>query len=151
MALIDTIQKDMIAAMKRKEDTYVGTLRMIKTLLYNKTKELGKDLTGDQSEAILVTMVKQRRDSIEQFTKGGREELADIEREEIALIELYLPKEASAELTDVVIKGYLEYQRTKPTMKEFGRCMKDIQTDLKDRGFRVDGKVLSEKLKAALA
>jgi uncharacterized protein YqeY len=137
--------------MKQKAEFSVGVLRMIKTLLYNKTKELGKDLTQEQSEAILSTMVKQRRDSIEQFAKGGREELAEIERREIAHIELYLPIEASTELIDQAIQRYIAHKDYKLTMKEFGQSMKDIQADLKDRGFRVDGKVLSEKLKATLA
>jgi uncharacterized protein YqeY len=155
MALIDTIQKDTIAAMKAKETFQVSILRLIKTALYNKSKDLGTGLTDDQSFDVLNKMLKQRKDSIEQYTKGNRLDLAKIEQEELAFIEKYLPNEATIEDIIDTIRGTLMMNSlvngAEPTLKDFGKFMKGLQTHFKDRNLRVDGKVLSEELKKRLS
>ena len=94
MPLIDQIQKDMVDAMKAKEEARLSCLRMVKTALKNKEIEKMAPLDDKESQQVLSTLIKQRKDSIEQFTKGGRQAMADREAAEITLIETYLPKAA---------------------------------------------------------
>ena len=97
MPLIDQIQKDIVAAMKAREEQRLSTLRMVKTALKNKEIDKMAPLDDKESQQVLSTLIKQRKDSIEQFTKGGRQEMADKEAAEIKLIETYLPKAAGEE------------------------------------------------------
>src|ERR1700683_5588967 len=99
MPLIDQIQKDIVAAMKAREEQKLSTLRMVKTALKNKEIDKMAPLDDQESQQILTTLIKQRKESIEQFTKGGRQEMADKEAAEIVMIEAYLPKAASEENT----------------------------------------------------
>ena len=97
MPLIDQIQKDIVTAMKAREEQRLSTLRMVKSALKNKEVEKMAPLDDKESQQILSTLIKQRKDSIEQFTKGGRQEMADKEAAEIKIIETYLPKAAGDE------------------------------------------------------
>ncbi len=92
MPLIDQIQKDIVAAMKAREEQRLSCLRMVKTALKNREIEKMAPLDDKESQQVLSTLIKQRKDSVEQFTKGGRQEMADKEAAEIKLIEAYLPK-----------------------------------------------------------
>src|SRR5580700_2178730 len=94
MPLIDQIQKDIVAAMKAREEQRLSTLRMVKSALKNREIEKMAPLDDQESQQVLFTLIKQRKDSVEQFTKGGRQEMADKETAEIVLIESYLPKAA---------------------------------------------------------
>src|SRR6266581_8053991 len=94
MALIEQIQKDITAAMKARDEQRLSTLRMVKTALKNREIEKMAPLDDKEAQQVLSTLIKQRKDSVEQFTKGGRKELADKEAAEIKLIETYLPKAA---------------------------------------------------------
>src|ERR1700724_419615 len=94
MNLIDQIQQDIVAAMKAREEQRLSTLRMVKTALKNKEIDKMAPLDEKESQAVLATLIKQRKESVEQFTKGGRQEMADKEAAEIVLIESYLPKAA---------------------------------------------------------
>src|SRR3974377_589809 len=94
MPLVDQIQKDIVAAMKSKDEARLSTLRMIKSALQLRTVEKMAPLEDKESQAVLATLIKQRKESIEQFTKGGRQEMADKEAAEIVVIESYLPKAA---------------------------------------------------------
>ena len=94
MPLIDQIQKDIVAAMKAREEHRLSTLRMVKTALKNKEIDKMAPLDDKESQQILTTLIKQRKESVEQFTKGGRQEMADKEAAEIIVIESYLPKAA---------------------------------------------------------
>src|SRR5213593_2544383 len=103
MTLSEQIQKDITAAMKARDEQRLSTLRMIKTALKNREIEKMAPLDDKESQQVLSTLIKQRKDSIEQFTKGGRQELADKEAAEIKLIETYLPKAAGeAEVVETV-------------------------------------------------
>ena len=148
MSISDQVTKDMIAAMKAREELKLSTLRMMKSALKN--KEIDKRAPLDDKEAlqVLSTMIKQRKDSIEQFTKGGRQELADKEASEITIIEAYMPKAiGEAEIVAAVRATIAEMGS--PTMKEMGTVMKNTMAKL--AGARVDGKVVSEAVKKELA
>src|ERR1700740_2924175 len=94
MSLVEQIQKDITAAMKAREEQRLSTLRMVKTALKNREIEKMAPLDDKESQAVLATLIKQRKESVEQFTKGGRQEMADKEAAEIVLIESYLPRAA---------------------------------------------------------
>jgi uncharacterized protein YqeY len=151
MPLIDQIQKDIVAAMKAREEQRLSTLRMVKSALQLKGVEKMAPLDDKESQQVLSTLIKQRKDSIEQFTKGGRQEMADKEAAEIQLIETYLPKSASeGEIVAGVRAAILEM--TGPlTMKDMGTVMKAAMARFAAAGLRVDGKVVSETVKKELA
>jgi uncharacterized protein len=154
MSLEAKINEDMIAAMKARDAERTGTLRMVKAALKNKAIEKRSELTDAEGLQILTTMVKQRQDSIEQFTKGGRPELAQKEAEEIRLIEEYMPKSASeAEIRGVIAATIAELTASgkKPTAKDMGLVMKDVQAKIQGAGLRADGRQVSEIVKAELA
>ncbi len=147
MTIPEQIQKDMVEAMKARDERRLSTLRMVKSALKN--KEIDKRAPLDDREAlqVLSTLVKQRKDSIEQFTKGGRKDLADKEAAEIALIETYMPKAVGeGEITATVRATIAEMGS--PTMKDMGSVMKNVMA--KFAGARVDGKIVSETVKEEL-
>ena len=124
MSLIEQIQKDITAAMKAREEQRLSTLRMVKTALKNREIEKMAPLDDKESQQVLSTLIKQRKDSIEQFLKGGRKEMADKEAAEIALIETYLPKAASEEQIVQGVKAVVT-EMGSPTMKDMGTVMKN--------------------------
>src|SRR6202044_2776393 len=95
MPLVDQIQKDIVTAMKAKDEARLSTLRMVKSALQLKAVEKMSALDDKEAQSVLSTLIKQRKESVEQFTKGGRQEMADKEAAEIIVIESYLPKAAS--------------------------------------------------------
>ncbi len=148
MSISDQVTKDMIAAMKSREELKLSTLRMMKSALKNKEIEKRSPLDDKEALQVLSTMVKQRKDSIEQFTKGGRQELADKEASEITIIEAYMPKAiGEAEIVAAVRATIAEMGSA--TMKDMGTVMKNTMAKL--AGARVDGKVVSEAVKKELA
>ncbi|MGB9085743.1 MAG: GatB/YqeY domain-containing protein, partial [Terriglobales bacterium] len=151
MPLIDQIQKDIVAAMKAREEHRLSTLRMVKTALKNKEIDKMAPLDDKESQQILSTLIKQRKESIEQFTKGGRQEMADKEAAEIKLIETYLPKEAGEEEIVAGVRAALVEMTGPLTMKDMGTVMKATMAHFAAAGVRVDGKVVSEAVKKELA
>ena len=149
MPLVDQIQKDIVTAMKARDEARLSTLRMMKTALMNKKIEKMADLDDKESQQVLSTLIKQRKDSIEQFTKGGRQEMADKEAAEIAVIEAYLPKAASEADVVSVVKSVVA-EMGSPTMKDMGTVMKNVMAKFAAKGARVDGKVVSEAVKKEL-
>src|SRR5215467_6763909 len=149
MSMIDQIQKDLVAAMKAKDEARLSCLRMVKTALKLRETEKMGPLDDKESQQVLSTLIKQRKDSIEQFIKGGRQEMADKEAAEIAVIETYLPKAASE--TDIlsVVKSVVA-EMGSPTMKDMGSVMKNVMAKFAAKGARVDGKVVSEAVKKEL-
>ena len=149
MSLSDQIQKDIIAAMKAREEARLSTLRMVKAALKNREIEKMAPLDDKESQQVLATLIKQRKDSVEQFTKGGRQEMADKEAAEIVLIETYLPKAAGeAEIIAGVKTAIAEMGS--PTMKDMGTVMKNAMAKFAAQGMRVDGKVVSDAVKREL-
>jgi uncharacterized protein YqeY len=151
MPLIDQIQKDIVEAMKAREEQRLSCLRMVKTALKNKEIEKMAPLDDKESQAVLSTLIKQRKDSIEQFTKGGRQEMADKEAAEIRLIETYLPKAAGEAEIAAGVRAVIAEMATPPTMKDMGSVMKAAMARFAGAGMRVDGKVVSEAVKRELA
>jgi uncharacterized protein YqeY len=150
MPLIEQIQKDIVTAMKAREEQRLSTLRMVKTALKNKEIEKMAPLDDKESQQILTTLIKQRKDSIEQFTKGGRQEMADKEAAEIKIIEAYLPKAASEEEVVAGVRAVIA-EMAAPSMKEMGTVMKNVMARFAGAGIRVDGKVVSDAVKRELA
>ncbi len=153
------VKRETIVAMKARDGERTTTLRLITTALKNRSieKRVGADtpLPEAESQQVLASMIKQRRDSIEQFTKGGRPELAAKEAVEIALIEEFLPKALTAEalsaLVGQVIAQISEGAGQKPTPKEMGVVIKAVQAKLAADGLRAEGRLVSEAVKLALA
>jgi uncharacterized protein YqeY len=150
MAIPDQVQKDMVEAMRSRDELRLSTLRMVKAALKNKEIEKRAPLDDKEAQQVLSTLIKQRRDSIEQFTKGGRQELADKEAAEIQLIENYLPKAMGEEQIAEIVKATIA-EMGSPTMKDMGTVMKNTMAKLQASGARVDGKVVSELVKKHLA
>jgi uncharacterized protein len=148
MALLDRIQKDLTDAMKSKDELRLSVLRMVKTALKNKEIEKIRPLEDAESLQVLQTLVKQRKESIEQFSRGGRPDLADKETREIAFIEAYLPAAPSdAEIASAIEAAMAETGATSP--KQMGAVIKVARARLE--GKTVDGKVLSDRVRERLA
>ena len=150
MSLIDQIQKGLVAAMKAREEQRLSCLRMVKTALKLRETEKMGPLDDKESQQVLTTLIKQRKDSVEQFTKGGRQEMADKEAAEIKVIESYLPKAAGEEEIIAGVKATIA-EMGSPTMKDMGTVMKNAMAKFATAGMRVDGKVVSEAVKKELA
>ena len=148
MSIVDQINQDVTQAMKAREEHRLSTLRMVKAALKNKEIDKRAPLDDKEAMAVLNTLIKQRKDSIEAFTKGGRQELADKEAAEIVMIEGYLPKSLGEEEITKAVKATLA-EMGSPTMKDMGTVMKN--TMAKFSGARVDGKVVSEIVKRELS
>lgn len=151
MPLIDQIQKDIVAAMKAREEQKLSTLRMVKTALKNREIDKMAPLDDKESQQVLSTLIKQRKDSVEQFTKGGRQEMADKEASEIQLIEAYLPKAAGEEEITTGVRAAIAEMQPAPALKDMGAVMKAVMSRFAASGLRVDGKVVSEAVKRELA
>ena len=147
MSLEQTLGADIVTAMKAKDATKLTALRMLKTALTNKGIEKGRALEGAEELQVVSMLVKQRRDSIEQFTKGGRTDLADKEQAEIVVLNTYLPASASDdEIAAAVTAAIAETGAT--NAKDMGKVMKAVMAGL--AGKTVDGKKVSESVKAKL-
>jgi len=133
-----------------REEQRLSTLRMVKTALKNREIEKRAPLDDKESQQVLSTLIKQRKDSIEQFTKGGRQDLADKEAAEIKLIETYLPRAAEEEEIVAGVKAVIG-EMGSPTMKDMGSVMKNVMARFSAAGMRVDGKQVSEAVKKELA
>jgi len=154
MSLVDKIHQDMVGAMKQRAAERLSTLRMVKAALKNKEIDQRSPVTDEQALQVLTTLIKQRRDSIEQFTKGNRPELAEKEAAEITVIEEYMPKAAGHEELRQLVDSTLAELRAQGAQlgaKDMGTVMKAVQVRIKADGVRADGRVVSEMVKAALA
>jgi uncharacterized protein YqeY len=154
MTIGEKVQVDIVVAMKAKEEHKLTTLRMVKSALKNKEIDKREKLTDAEESQILTTLIKQRKESVESFTKGGRPELAAKEQAEIAMIEGYLPKAAGEDVIRGVVQGAIATMSeggTKPGPKDIGAVMKMVQQKIMADGLRADGKLVSEIVKAELA
>ena len=147
MGLKDQIIKDMTAAMKAKDAARTSTLRMVKAAIVNREKDKGSDVDDEELSKLLRSQVKQRRDSVEQYQKGGRQDLVDKETAEIAVIEGYLPQAASQEeIEQAVTAAVAETSAT--SMKDMGAVMKAAMALL--AGKNADGRAVSDAVKKKL-
>src|SRR5215472_3677296 len=154
-ALEAQISQQIVVAMKQHDAERTGTLRLIKAALKNKAIEKRGALIPAEEQQTLATMIKQRRDSIEQFTKGNRPELAAKEAAEIVVIEEFLPKALDEEglrtLVLAVVNERAAATGQKPTPRDMGPVIKEVQARLQVSGVRAEGRVVSDVVKAALA
>ena len=149
MELVKVIDHDMIAAMKARDTERTSTLRMVKAALKNKEIEKRAALTDAEAQQVFSTMIKQRKDSIEQFQKGNRPELAAKEAREIVVIESYLPKNLGEEALQKIVDDALAGATFGP--RDIGPAMKAVQAKIAETGARADGRQVSELVKAKLA
>ena len=153
MTIGEKIQTDIVTAIKARDEHKLTTLRMVKSALKNKEIDKREKLTDAEESQILTTLIKQRKESVESFTKGNRPELAEKERVEIGIIEAYLPQAAGEdEIRSVVQAAIAQIAEggAKPGPKEMGSVMKAVQQRIQAGG-RADGKLVSELVKAELA
>lgn len=148
MSLIEKVQQDLTAAMKEKDELRLSVLRMVKSALKNKEIEKMRPLESMEALQVLQTLVKQRHESVEQFTKGGRDDLAQKEAQEIKIIESYLPPapndaEVSRAIEDAIAETGAD------SLKQMGAVVKAARAKLE--GKTVDGKVLSDKVRQRLS
>ena len=148
MAFIDKISEDLTAAMRAKDQLRLDTLRMTKAALMNREVEKKRGLDDAESQQVVVSMIKQRRDSVEQFRNGGRPELADKEAAEIAILEAYLPPPVDAAELERIVREVIA-ETGASSAKDMGRVMKGVMAKLAGR--TADGKIISELVKQQLA
>lgn len=147
MALIDKISEDMTAAMRSRDQARLMPLRMAKAALMNREVEKGGALEDAEAQQVIATLIKQRRDSVEQFTTGGRAELAARESAEIAVLEVYLPPPVDpAEIERAVDEAIAETGAT--AARDLGRVMKAVMPKLAGRG--ADGRTINEIVRRKL-
>lgn len=147
MALIDTIGADITAAMRSKDQVRLKPLRMAKAALMNREVEKGRPLDEAEAQQVVASLIKQRRDSVEQFRAGGREELASTEAAEIGVLEAYLPPPADpADIERAVDEAVKETGAT--SAKDLGRVMKAVMPKL--AGQAADGKMVNELVRRKL-
>jgi uncharacterized protein YqeY len=148
MTLAEQIQKDIVDAMKAKDEMRLGVLRMVKAAIQHKEIEKIRKLDEQESIQLLQTLVKQRKESIDQFAKGGRQDLADKETKELAILEKYLPAGATdAEMDAAIAKAIAETGAN--SMKQMGAVVKAAKAALE--GKTVDGKALSDRVRDRLS
>ena len=148
MSLGKQIVSDLTAAMKAQDAPRTSTLRMVKAAMMNRQIEKGSELDDDDLQKLLRSLVKQRRDSIEQYEKAGRTELVAKEQAEIDVIEIYLPQAASTEEIELAVVAAIA-ETGASSMKDMGKVMKATQAAL--AGKNADGKTVSEVVKAKLS
>jgi uncharacterized protein len=155
MSIGEKINADIITALKAREEHRLTTLRMVKSAL--KSKEIDKRAALSEAEelAVLSTLLKQRRESVESFTKGNRPELAQKEQVEIDLIETYMPQAAGEEQIREIVQAAIAHMAgeggSKPGPRDMGAAMKIVQQRILASGVRADGKVVADMVKAELA
>jgi uncharacterized protein YqeY len=147
MSLHDRLQEDLKQAMKSRDQLRIDVIRMIKAAVLNKEVELKKDLDDAEMSRVMTTMIKQRRESVEQFEKGNRAELAAKERKEITIIEAYLPQALSSDELVAVVQDVIRETGAK-SPKDMGAVMKAVMARL--AGQAVDGKQISDLVRSKL-
>jgi uncharacterized protein len=147
MALMETIGKDIAEAMRSKDQARLNPLRMAKAALMNREVEKGRPLEEAEAQQVVGSLIKQRRDSVEQFRAGGREDLASKEAAEILVLEAYLPPPADpADIERAVLEAIQETEAT--SVKDLGRVMKAVMPKL--AGQAADGKIVNELVRRKL-
>jgi uncharacterized protein YqeY len=147
MSLHERLSEDLKQAMRAKDQLRMDTIRMIKAALLNKEIELKKDLDDSEMSRVLTTLVKQRKESVDQYQKANRKDLADKELKEIAIVEAYLPKGLSQEEVTRIIESVIT-ESGAATAKDMGKVMKEVMAKL--AGQTVDGKQISDLVRARL-
>lgn len=148
MSLHDRLTEDLKLAMKSRDQLRMDVIRMIKAAVLNKEVELKRDLDDAEMSRVMTTLVKQRRESVEQFEKAQRAELAEKERREIEIIEAYLPKPLTHQELEALVASVISETRAS-SMKDMGQIMKAVMTRV--AGQPLDGKQVSDLVKSKLS
>jgi uncharacterized protein len=148
MPIADDVNAAITDAMRKQDAARLSALRMLKAAFMNREAEKGRALRDEEAQQVVNSLVKQRRDSVEQFTKGGRTDLADKETAEIAVLERYLPPPADATVIEDAVREAIADTGAK-SPKDMGRVMKAVMEKL--AGQQVDGKAISELVRQSLA
>ncbi len=156
MTIGDKVQADIVVAMRAKNEQKLTTLRMVESALKNKEIDKREKLTDAEEQQILTTLIKQRKESVESFIKGGRPELAEKERLEIGMIEAYLPQAAGEQEIRKLVRGVIAHLEkdaggVRPGPKDLGTVMQVAQQWIRAAGLQSDGRLVSEIVKAELA
>jgi uncharacterized protein YqeY len=156
MTIAEKIDSDIKDAMRAREEHRLTTLRMVKSALKSKEIDKREPLTEAEQTAVLSTLLKQRRESVDQFTKGGRPELAEKEQAEIAMIEAYMPQAAGEDQVRAIVETAISTLTqnnggTRPGPKDIGPAMKLVQQRILASGLRAEGKLVSEIVRSELA
>ena len=155
MSISEKVNADIVTAMKAREEHRVTTLRMVKSALRSKEIDKREPLTDAEQIAILSTLLKQRRESVESFTKGDRLELAAKEQAEIEMIEGYMPQAAGEDQIRAIVETAIAHLAAsgggKPGLRDMGAAMKIVQQRILADGLRADGKLVADMVKAELA
>ncbi|HVA63958.1 MAG TPA: GatB/YqeY domain-containing protein [Terriglobales bacterium] len=149
MGLSERIQQDLVAAMRERAELRLSTLRMMKAAIKNREIEARRPLEEAEVQQVLGTLIKQREDSAAQFLAGGRAELAAKEKEEIGIIETYLPRALSAEEVEATVRAAIA-ECGASSAKDMGKAMKAAMARFQAAQQRVDGKQVSEAVKRLL-
>ena len=149
MTISERITQEVTAAMKARDEHRLSTLRMVKAAIKNKEIDKRAPLDDQEALAVLSTLIKQRKDSIEQFNKGGRTELAAKEASEITIIEAYMPRAVGEEEVVSAVRATIA-EMGAPTIKDMGTVMKNVMAKFAAAGSRVDGKLVSDAVKREL-
>ena len=147
MSLHDRLTEDLKLAMKARDQLRMDVIRMVKAAVMNKELELKKDLDDAEMSRVMTTMIKQRRESVEQFEKGNRAELAAKERQEIVILESYLPQAISIAQLSAIVDTAIQ-ETGAHSLKEMGAVMKAVMVRV--AGQTVDGKQISELVRSKL-
>ena len=145
--LLERVTKDIADAMREKNQTALAPLRMLKAALMNKEVEKGRALDDTESTQVVASLVKQRKDSVEQFLAGGRRDLADREQNEATFLERFMPPKADAGAINAAIEAAIA-ETGAASPKDMGKVMKAVMARL--AGVTVDGRALSEAVKKKL-
>jgi uncharacterized protein len=148
MSLVDDVSGAITAAMRQRDAPRLSALRMLKAAMMNRAVEKGREIDDAEARLVVSALVKQRRDSIEQFTKGGRQDLVDKETAELAILEVYLPPAADPAVVDRAVAEAIA-ETGAMSAKDMGRVMKAVMLRL--AGQTLDGKVISELVRRKLA
>jgi uncharacterized protein len=156
MTIGDKVQADIVVAMRAKNEQKLTTLRMVESALKNKEIDKREKLTDAEEQQILTTLIKQRKESVESFIKGGRPDLAEKERLEIGMIEAYLPQAAGEQEIRKLVRGVIEHLEkdaggVRPGPKDLGTVMQVAQQWIRAAGLQSDWRLVSEIVKAELA
>ena len=147
MTLFERIGQDITAAMRARDQARLAPLRMAKAALMNREVEKGRPLEEPEAEQVIVSLIKQRRDSIEQFTNGGRQDLASKEAAEVGILEAYLPPPVDAAQVELAVDAAIQ-ETGAASVKDLGRVMKAVMGRL--AGQTVDGKMINELVRRKL-
>ncbi|MDO4903791.1 MAG: GatB/YqeY domain-containing protein [Limosilactobacillus sp.] len=147
MSLLDQLTKQMVAAMKAKDKDTLATVRMLKAAVQNAQIEAGHDLTEDEEVAVMSREYKQRKESLAEFEKGGRDDLVEKTNKELKVVEQYLPQQLSEEEVQKIVNDTIA-EVGASNMKDFGKVMGAVMPKLKGQA---DGKVVNQAVKSALS